>query len=299
MADNQSRPQLFTIILTIILCINVIVMIVGFVMLFFSHDSYGVNAASISSASALFNCVGVTLLMRWHKTGIFFSVIASLLSSITLSITCAGWLNYSFGELGFFIPYIVFAIYMIILFMLLFVKIRGESLWQQMDFSFDIQHFRHIYQLSIVILCAILLISIIVMPPSIGNEEKFDIDEPVITKIDVTEKRLDCADITIEEVVAFESSYNESHDVEQRDKRIIGRIFALKHLLLSGLMPDIHNRENLVNIFMIHVGNFSVKQQEIIDWYLSLDISQQSEWNVCKRANSLAEFKEILTNKIK
>ena len=132
MADNQSRPQLITIILTIILCINVIVMIVGFVMLFFSHDSYGVNAASISSASALFNCVGVTLLMRWHKTGIFFSVLASLLSSITLSITCAGWLNYSFGELGFFIPYIVFVIYMVILFVLLFVKIRGESLWQQM-----------------------------------------------------------------------------------------------------------------------------------------------------------------------
>ena len=74
---------------------------------------------------------------------------------------------------------------------------------------------------------------------------------------------------------------------------------TLKHLLLSGLMPEIHNRENLVNICMVHAGEFSPEQQEILDWYLALAISAQEEWNVCEKASSIKDFKSKIEARIK
>ena len=135
--------------------------------------------------------------------------------------------------------------------------------------------------------------------PSKTEIELTDDDDIEIIVADVSQDRLDSPDVTIEEVVSFEKVYNENNAVGNRDSDITNRILALKHLLLSGLMPDVHNRENLVNIFMIHAGAFSAEQQEIIDWYLALDVSQQAEWNVCDKVNTLSEFKETIQNKIK
>ena len=277
---------------------NIIIVIVGITLLFITSDVYCVYATSICSSCALFNCIGLILIMRWHKSGTLFVVLASLLSAIALSITCAGWLNYSFGSIGVFIPYIIMALYIGVLFALLFQKIKGKSSWQQMDTSLDLSHFRHIYQLSTFILLFILISAYFVMPPNTETKLAEDDDiEKVVAN--VSQNRLDSPDVTIEEVVSFEKQYNENNTTGNRDNKITNRIFALKHLLLSGLMPDIHNRDNLVNICMIHAGSFSSEQQEIIDWYLGLDVSQQSEWNVCDKVNTLSEFKEIVQNKIK
>ena len=64
-------------------------------------------------------------------------------------------------------------------------------------------------------------------------------------------------------------------------------------------MPEIHNRENLVNICMVHAGEFSLEQQEILDWYLALAISAQEEWNVCEKASSIKDFKSKIEARIK
>lgn len=189
-------------------------------------------------------------------------------------------------------------LYVGILFALLFQKVRGKSSWQQMENGLDLAHFRHIYQLSTVILLFIFVSAYFVMPSNTDTELAEDDDiEKIVAN--VSQDRLDSPDVTIEEIVSFEKQYNENNTVENRDNTITNRIFALKHLLLSGLMPDVHNRDNLVNICMIHAGSFSKEQQEIIDWYLDLDVSQQSEWNVCDKVNTLSEFKEIVQNKIK
>jgi len=298
MATNKTRTNGLNTFLNVALILGGIIIIVGIVMLFCTFDTYGVYATSICSASALFNCIGLTLIMRWYKTGALFVVLASLLSAISLSITCAGWLTYSFGGIGIYIPYIIMALYVGILFVLLFKKVRGKTSWQQMENGLDLAHFRHIYQLSTVILIFIFVSAYFVMPPDTETEltEEDDIEKIVAN---VSQDRLDSPDVTIEEVVSFEKQYNENNTVGNRDDKITNRIFALKHLLLSGLMPDIHNRDNLVNICMIHAGSFSKEQQEIIDWYLGLDVSQQSEWNVCDKVNTLSEFKEIVKNKIK
>lgn len=298
MSDNKTKPNGLSTFLNIALITSVITVMVGVVMLFITTDVYGVYAASICSASALFNCIGLTLIMRWHKNGVIFVVVASLLSAIALSITCAGWLTYSFGSIGMYIPYIIMVLYIGVLFALLFQKVRGMSSWQQMDNSLDLNHFRHIYQLSTIILLFIFVSAYFVMPPNTETElaEDDDIENLVA---DVSQDRLDSPNVTIEEVVSFEKVYNENNAVGNRDSKITNRIFALKHLLLSGLMPDVHNRDNLVNICMIHAGAFSEEQQEIIDWYLALDVSQQAEWNVCDKVNTLSEFKETVQNKIK
>ena len=297
MANKVSNNTL-NVYLKFALSANIIIMIVGIALLFITSDAYGVYAASISSSSALFNCIGLTLIMRWHKRGVIFVVIASLLSAISLSITCAGWLTYSFGGIGIYIPYIIMVLYVGILFVLLFKKVRGMSSWQQMDNSLDLTHFRHIYQLSTIILIFIFVSAFFVMPPNTETELAEDDDIEKIVA-DVSQERLESPDVTIEEVVSFEKVYNENNAVGNRDSKITNRIFALKHLLLSGLMPDVHNRDNLVNICMIHAGSFSPEQQEIIDWYLALDVSQQAEWNVCDKVKTLSEFKETVQNKIK
>lgn len=295
---DKVKSNILSVFLNIVLATNLIIIFVGVVMLFIISDAYGVYAASICSASALFNSIGLTLIMRWHKSGMIFVVIASLPSAILLSITCAGWLTYSFGGIGIYIPYIIMVLYVGILSALLFQKVRGMSSWQQMDNSLDFVHFRHIYQLSTVILLFIFVSAYFIMPPNTETELAED-DEIEKIVANVSQDRLDSPNVTIEEIVSFEKVYNGNNAVGNRDSKITNRIFALKHLLLSGLMPDVHNRDNLVNICMIHAGAFSKKQQEIIDWYLALDVSQQSEWNVCDKVKTLSEFKETVQNKIK
>ena len=298
MSDNKERNKILTTYLKSALIFNVLLIIGGLTVLFSTADIYGIYAAAICSISALFNCIGITLLLRWHSTGLFVVGAASMVSAIALSFTCAGWLNYYYGSIGVFIPYIMFVIYMLCMTLLLFVKTKGQTAWKQMSTGFDYTHFRHIYQLSSVIITIIVIIAIWEMPKR--TEVNVSSEDEILQIIkDVPAERLDATDVTIEEVVSFEKQYNDANDVNSRDTKITKRIFALKHLLLSGLMPEIHNRENLINICMVHAGEFSPEQQAIIDWFLALDISIQDEWNVCEKAASIKEFKSKIEERIK
>ena len=298
MSEKKERNNILTVYLKLALIFNIMLIVGGIAMLFSTSDTYGIYAAAIYSISALFNCIGITLLLRWHSTGFFIVGSISLISAVSLSFTCAGWLNYYFGSVGVFIPYVVFAIYLLSMLLLLFVRDKGKTAWQQMDSGFDYTHFRHIYQLSSVIIAIIVIIAILEMPkqPEVNVDAEGEISQIIKN---VPAERLDATDVTIEEVVSFEKQYNESIAVNNRDKNITKRIFALKHLLLSGLMPEIHNRENLVNICMVHAGEFSPEQQEILDWYLALAISAQEEWNVCEKASSIKDFKSKIEARIK
>lgn len=298
MAENKERNNILTVYLKSALIFNIMLIVGGMAMLFSTSDTYGIYAAAICSISALFNCIGLTLLLRWHSTGLFIVGSTSLISAVILSFTCAGWLNYYFGSIGVFVPYVVFVIYLLFMLLLLFMKDKGRTAWQQMGSGFDYTHFRHIYQLSSVIIAIIVIIAILEMPkqPEVNVDAEDEISQIIKN---VPAERLDATDVTIEEVVSFEKQYNESIAVNNRDKNITKRIFALKHLLLSGLMPEIHNRENLVNICMVHAGEFSPEQQEILDWYLALDISTQEEWNVCEKAISIKDFKSKIEARIK
>lgn len=296
MADME-RSKILDAFLYFAIIANIAMVVVGIVILFITSDTYGVYASSVSSACALFNVIGLTLIMRWHKNGLALVFIASLLSAIALSITCAGWLTYSFGIVGVYIPYGIMALYIGILLTLIFQKVNGKTIWQQMDINLDLAHFRHIYQLTAFIFIFIFVSAYFVMPKSTEQGMKDD-DKIKIFIANVSIERLDSPDVTIEEIISFEKTYNEKNKTKDLAPRIKNRIFALKHLLLSGLMSDVHNRDYLINIFKIHSGSFSEQQQAVIDWFLALDSSQQSEWNRCSKVYTLSEFKEVIQNKM-
>ena len=94
---------------------------------------------------------------------------------------------------------------------------------------------------SFLILVAVIGIVLFCSLP-LRNLERNEINNDDIAYIipHVSEKRLDQTTVTIEEVVSFEKSYNSQYEIDKRDVKIVKRIFALKHLLLGGLMPELH-----------------------------------------------------------
>lgn len=129
-----------------------------------------------------------------------------------------------------------------------------------------------------------------------GNEINNDDIAYVIPH--VSENRLDQITVTIEEVISFEKAYNSQYEVGKRNVKIVKRIFALKHLLLEGLMPENHRADDLKKIIVIHSGEFSNEQQKILDWFLSMNQSQQECWNICSNVNTLKQFRNRLNGAI-
>lgn len=162
-------------------------------------------------------------------------------------------------------------------------KKRIKSLWRAFFISFA---------LIICTAATIAVFAIYVIPSKkIEEIQKNDGEYPLR---EVTQAQLNSPNVTIEEVVFFEQSYNEKHRVENRDQKIIDRIFALKHILLGALMPEEHDRKELLDIYTVHDGEFSPEQQAVLEWYFALDKSQQEQWSKCPKVNNLAEFKEAI-----
>ena len=152
---------------------------------------------------------------------------------------------------------------------------------------------------SFLILVAVIGIVLFCSLP-LRNLERNEINNDDIMYVipHVSEKRLDQTSVTIEEVVSFEKAYNSQYEIDKRNIKIVKRIFALKHLLLGGLMPELHRAEDLKKIILIHSGEFSNEQQEVLDWFLSLDQSQQEYWNICSHVNTLQQFRDKLDGTI-
>ena len=100
MTEKKERNNILTVYLKLALIFNIMLIVGGMAILFSTSDTYGIYAAAIYSISALFNCIGITLLLRWHSTGFLIVGSTSLISAVSLSFTCAGWLNYYFGSVG-------------------------------------------------------------------------------------------------------------------------------------------------------------------------------------------------------
>lgn len=296
MTTEKTIKSIPRTILKVILILNVLTVLVCATILFVSIDTYGIYASSIGAMTALVNSIGLTLLIRWRHAGFFIMLAMGICSTIALMITCAGWLMHLMGEMGLVFPLLLILGHIGILFILLHIKSNGKSLWSRMTSGFDWAHFRHIYQLSSVVLVAIMICTFFMLPQSIITANEGDEEMRMIANVPFS--RLDAANVTIEEVTCFEKEYNEAHQVDERDEKITKRIYALKHLLLGELMIDIHSRDNLVNIYMIHASSFSEEQNEIIKWFTDLDVSQQYEWNVCEKVTNLQDFKTIVQKKI-
>lgn len=294
----ESRNSILDCYLKASLTANIFSIVFGLYFLFESHDRYGVFASAIFSISSIVNSIGYTHLLRWRYVGLGFVLTGCISSTIAVSLTCASWLSCNFGPIGIYLPFILLVANIGILFVLMAQKHQGKSAWANMEAGMDVRHFKHIYQLSSVVCVFIIAITCFVMPESTESDDDNSVSA-MQTYNHVQKERLDAVDININELVAFEEEYNSRYQPNTRNDKISKRIFALKHLLLGGLMPELHNRESLERICKVHDGAFSREQQEILDWFLALDRPEQEEWNICPQAATLKEFKSLMERRIK
>lgn len=158
----------------------------------------------------------------------------------------------------------------------------------------DIKHFRHIYQLT----SALLLIcgGLICYLPKAKLKETPTVQSHVSVQSNrvISYELLDSANVTFDEVVSIEPMIDSIP--ENLQMKYNKRVFALKHLLLSGIMAKEHDTKDIINISKVHLGEFSDCQQKILDWYLALPKESQLKWIECPPVNNLQDFKQKLTD---
>lgn len=158
----------------------------------------------------------------------------------------------------------------------------------------DIKHFRHIYQLTSVLLVICSgLIYYLPMTKSHGMPI-LQSQMPVQSNRVISYELLDSANVTLDEVILIEPMIDSIQ--ENLQLKYHKRVFALKHLLLSGIMAKEHDTKDIINISKVHFGEFSNSQQKILDWYLALPKESQQKWIECPTVNNLQDFKQKLTD---
>lgn len=253
----------------------------------------------------ILNIVGIILLLRWHKFGLWVCVIAALGECLSLII----WgfpLDAPIPVTSFrnYIPLLVVGGILLLVLTAIFLgstKPSGKIPWNEMKEGSDMEHTRHIYQIACFLILSVATLMWLYSPEAKELEEPVPFQEKVLEptlanarSVDIN--LLDSANVTFDEIVSIEPMI-ENISVEKR-QILNARLFALRHVLLSGLMTDKHNTMSLINIFKIHAGEFSESQQKIIDWYLSLPDEKQVLWLDCGSVNSLQAFHKVLKEEI-
>lgn len=297
MTSSANRPNFLNSILQALLVVNILGFVLSTIWMFITSNACGVFAYGSIAIFCLLNSVGVTLIQRWHKVGVWLCLMACLVECGSLfmwgfplssSSTTSVFVNY--------IPYlIVICAFMIIVVPLFVLKVQpsGNTIWREMKSGMDVKHSRHIYQLTSVLLVGVIITMLFYKPSITESDEPYtyfnDVDDKVVQRI-VDYTLLDSINVTLNEIVSIESMIDsipiESQLVYNK------RIFALKHVLLSGLMTDKHNTLNLKNICKIHTGDFSKDQQRILDWYLNLPQEEQEVWLDCPSVDNLSDFEK-------
>lgn len=264
--------------------------------MFFTSDARDVYIFGIISCSCLITSVGFQLISRWQRMGFYVIIAVCICSSVTLYSLFASELISIIGLYGEFLPFVV-SVGLILLLGILLLLIKnsktGKNCWSQMSDGADIKHFRHIYQLTSILLliCGGL---ICYLPTTKSNESPIvRPQEPTQSNRVITYELLDSTNVTFDEVILIEPMIDSiPANIQLKYNK---RVFALKHLLLSGIMTNEHDTKDIINISKVHLGEFSESQQQILDWYLALPKESQQKWAECPPVNNLQDFKQKLT----
>lgn len=298
MTSPVNRPNLLNSILQALLVVSILCFVLSATWMFITSDACGVYAYGSIGIYCLLNIVGIILIQRWHKVGVWFCLTACFVECTSLFIWGNPLSMAGFPYLTYIIPTGVF-IFLITTLMVVKAKPSGKVLWNEMKGGLDVKHSRHIYQLTSVLLLGVILtmciykpsVPVIAEPSNVSTGSNKEIVQRII---DYT--LLDSIDVTLNEVVSIETTI----DSIPADSRLVynKRIFALKHVLLSGLMTEKHNTLNLKNIYKIHMGEFSKEQQRVLDWYLALPQTEQEVWLDCPSVDNLSDFEKEVKQRI-
>lgn len=297
MAIDRHRANFISSILRALLVLNILIFVSVTIWMFFTSDARDVYVFGTLSCSALIATVGFQLLSRWQRLGFFLVFGVYVCASLILCLIYPDILTTVFGVYGVYVPFATTAFVVILLAVLIFVikdvKV-GKSCWVQMSNGADVKHFRHIYQLTAILL--LITGGLMSYLPSI-KANKTPVEKPGFSTRAISYELLDSANVTLDEVISIESMIDTiPTDLQLKYNK---RIFALKHILLSGIMAKEHDANNIVNICKIHLGEFSDSQQDILDWYNELPNESQLKWSECPPVDNLYDFKVKLNKIIK
>lgn len=296
---EKHRAKFISSILRFCIVINILLFVISAAMMFITADAPDVYILGITGCTCLVASVGFQLLSRWQRLGFYVVIGIYLCASVILHLFFGDELS-SFipgSESGELLPFAATGFVLILLLILLFVIRSGKerkNCWSQMSNGADTKHFRHIYQLTTVLLLITGGLTFYLASTKSDNLQDIASAEPKTVKREISYQLLDSANVTLDEVIAIENMMDSiPSDLQPVYKK---RVFALKHLLLSGLMATEHDPNDIINIIKIHPGQFSESQQHILDWYLGLPGEIQKEWIYSPPVTNLQEFKLLFRN---
>jgi len=296
MTSKRHRANFISSILRVLLVVNILLFVLATIGMLFTGSSRSVYIFGTLSCSCLMASVGFQLLIRWQRLGFYLNTGIYILASTLLYLYFPNELSRTFGIYGTYLPFTITGIVFLLLCILIFAikdSKTDENCWSQMSDGVDIKHFRHIYQLTSILLL-IMGGVIYILPSTKANKLHKSISlGSVQTTREISYELLDSVNVTLDEIILIEPMIDSIPPNLQL--KYNKRIFALKHLILSGIMAKEHNPNDIINISKVHFGEFSKNQQRILDWYLALPKESQLKWIECPPVNNLQDFKLKLT----
>lgn len=305
MTSSKQRPNFYNSILQALLVCYILTFVICMVWMFFTSDACGVYVYGSIAIYSLLSTIGVTLLQRWYRTGGWLILAINIGLNAIINLIFPLWSSVTLGTNHVLLSLLVSLSIVLVITLPLFIfkcKPSNKIIWSEMNDGLDFKHFRHVYQLSCLLILTVGAIMAFKKPVLMSTVIESNMDDLTVNlPRDIEYSLLDSANITLNEIVVIEGMID---SLPQKSQLIYNRrIFALKHVLLSGLMTDRHNTMNLINICKIHTGDFSPEQQKILDWYISLPKSDQEIWLDCPSVDNLYSFeneiKQRLSNKQK
>lgn len=296
MASSRLGPNLpgfYNSILQALFVLYIFAFILCIAWIFITGDSSGVYVYGSFATYSLLSAVGLVLLQRGHRPGLWLLTVINPGIVILLKFVFNSWLDD-------IISMSVFGGIMLLIAVPLFIgrsRPSNKIIWNVMDNGVDMSRFRHITQLTVVLLACVGAIIFFMKPAPEAPVIEPLTNEPIMPAPRAVDySLLDSANVTLDEILVIESIVDSfPPQTKEENKR---RVFALKHVLLAGLMTERHNTQSLINIFAVHSGEFSPEQQKIVDWYTSLPQSEQDVWFDCPPVDNLSSFEQEVKQRL-
>jgi hypothetical protein len=164
-----------------------------------------------------------------------------------------------------------------------------------MNDGIDIVHFKHIYQLSTVLILLALGYGIYSSIESKGKTSDEIYDDHLYDEANQEEllKELDKTTITLSNISKIEKR------IKELPPEYEARIMALRHILVGHIVPNTHDVEAFKMAYFLRKDAMSKDQQEILDWFFRQHNDVMEIWRTSDGCSNLAIFQEYIKDIIK
>lgn len=241
---------------------------------------------SLCTIMCITNIVGIVYLSRNLRFGVYILLLVPVII-LFVQILLIGNI-----PLSIYLSLIL----SIITSLLLCLKSDNRTVWAQMNNGIDIAHFKHIYQLSALLILIVLgygVYTYIALKNNANNEEIYN--EDLLNEVNQEEllKELDKTTITLGKISKIEKI------IKELPPEYEARIMALRHILAGHIVPNTHDTEAFKMAYSLRKDAMSKEQQEILDWFFRQHNNVMEIWRTSDGCSNLATFQEYIKDIIK